>query len=288
MHLTDCFMELMAYVVYFQRTSQKRQPPFEQVKADVTRLLSQSEALSRKGEISREEFDTARFAVCAWVGRGAPRALAVVLPAWGILVLGAATIPLDEIAAPETLVNTLTPSGLAAFSDGWARAVLVGCAVLAGVVVVAVPRRHAWTAVALVVAGLVLDPNVVVGALHDVGVTVVAEFVPDESNRARSRGHDAIHRIVILPREIDGERQGMREVILPYPHVRAVLVRNTIHKEALIRRGARCHPGERQTERNSLHDNLGSNGPHSARERTRTGCGVLSGCLHTRGQLVIV
>jgi type VI secretion system protein ImpK len=67
MHLTDCFMELMAYVVYFQRTSQKRQPPFEQVKADVTRLLSQSEALSRKGEISREEFDTARFAVCAWV-----------------------------------------------------------------------------------------------------------------------------------------------------------------------------------------------------------------------------
>jgi type VI secretion system protein ImpK len=67
MHLTDCFMELMAYVVYFQRTSQKRQPPFEQVKADVTRLLSQSEALSRKGETSREEFDTARFAVCAWV-----------------------------------------------------------------------------------------------------------------------------------------------------------------------------------------------------------------------------
>ena len=67
MHLTDCFMELMAYVVYFQRTSQKRQPPFEQVKADVTRLLSQSEALSRKGEVSREEFDTARFAVCAWV-----------------------------------------------------------------------------------------------------------------------------------------------------------------------------------------------------------------------------
>jgi type VI secretion system protein ImpK len=60
-------MELMAYVVYFQRTSQKRQPPFEQVKADVTRLLSQSDALSRKGEISREEFDTARFAVCAWV-----------------------------------------------------------------------------------------------------------------------------------------------------------------------------------------------------------------------------
>lgn len=67
MHLTDCFMELMAYVVYFQRTVQKRQPLFEQVKADVTRLLSQSEALSRRGGVSADEFDTARFAVCAWV-----------------------------------------------------------------------------------------------------------------------------------------------------------------------------------------------------------------------------
>jgi hypothetical protein len=94
------------------------------------------------------------IALCAWVGRGAPRSLAVVLPLWALLVLGAAFIPLDEIAAPETLVNTLTPAGLAAFSEGWARAVLVGCAVLAGVVVALVPRRFAWTAVAVVAAGL--------------------------------------------------------------------------------------------------------------------------------------
>jgi hypothetical protein len=94
------------------------------------------------------------IALCAWAGRGAPRALAVVLPAWALLVAGAALIPLDEIAAPETLVNTFTPSGLAAFSEGWARALLVGGAVLAGALVVAVPRRYAWTAVAVVAVGL--------------------------------------------------------------------------------------------------------------------------------------
>lgn len=67
MHLTDCFMELLAYVVYFRRTAARKQPPYEQVKADVTRLLGESEALARKGGISAEEYDAARFAVCAWV-----------------------------------------------------------------------------------------------------------------------------------------------------------------------------------------------------------------------------
>ncbi len=60
-------MELMAYVVYFQRTVSKNQPPFEQVKADVARLLSKSEEVVRKGAATREDYDEARFAVCAWV-----------------------------------------------------------------------------------------------------------------------------------------------------------------------------------------------------------------------------
>ncbi|MCL5966156.1 MAG: DotU family type IV/VI secretion system protein [Deltaproteobacteria bacterium] len=67
MHLTDCFMELVAYVAYFQRTAAARQPPFEQVKADVQRLLSRSESTARKGGFAPEDFDLARFAVCAWV-----------------------------------------------------------------------------------------------------------------------------------------------------------------------------------------------------------------------------
>lgn len=67
MHLTDCFMELVAYVAYFRKTVSTKQPPFEQVKADVTRLLTQSENCLRKGLYPQDDFDQARFAVCAWV-----------------------------------------------------------------------------------------------------------------------------------------------------------------------------------------------------------------------------
>jgi type VI secretion system protein ImpK len=67
MHLTDCFMDLVAYVSYFLKTAPERQPPFSQVKADIHRLLGQSEECIRKGSFSREDYDQARFAVCAWV-----------------------------------------------------------------------------------------------------------------------------------------------------------------------------------------------------------------------------
>ena len=67
MHLTDCFMELVAYVVYFRKTASIKQPQYEQVKADVMRLLSQSEQCVEKGNFTREDYDPARFAICAWV-----------------------------------------------------------------------------------------------------------------------------------------------------------------------------------------------------------------------------
>jgi type VI secretion system protein ImpK len=67
MHLTDCFMELVAYVAYFLKTAAMKQLPFEQVKADVLRLLTQSETYLKKGLVSQEDYDPARFAICAWV-----------------------------------------------------------------------------------------------------------------------------------------------------------------------------------------------------------------------------
>ena len=67
MHLTDCFMELVAYVVYFQRTVSRKQPPYDQVRADILRLLTQSEDFVKKGLYPREDHDQARFMVCAWV-----------------------------------------------------------------------------------------------------------------------------------------------------------------------------------------------------------------------------
>lgn len=67
MHLTDCFIDLVAYVTYFLKTVAMKQPPYEQVKADVLRLLTQSETSLKKGLVSQEDYDLARFAICAWV-----------------------------------------------------------------------------------------------------------------------------------------------------------------------------------------------------------------------------
>ncbi len=67
MHLSDCFMPLIAYTSYFLRTASQRPPSYEQVKADIQRLLGQSENGVKKGLFSQEDYDSARFAVCAWV-----------------------------------------------------------------------------------------------------------------------------------------------------------------------------------------------------------------------------
>jgi type VI secretion system protein ImpK len=67
MHLTDCFIDLVAYVAYFLKTAAAQNPPYEQVKSDVLRLLTQSESFLKKGLVPSEDYDLARFAVCAWV-----------------------------------------------------------------------------------------------------------------------------------------------------------------------------------------------------------------------------
>jgi type VI secretion system protein ImpK len=66
MHLTDCFIELIAYVSYFQKNVAARQPSYDQVKADIQRLLTGSEACVKKGLFPQDEYDQARFMVCAW------------------------------------------------------------------------------------------------------------------------------------------------------------------------------------------------------------------------------
>jgi type VI secretion system protein ImpK len=60
-------MPLVAYVAFFQQKSATRQPPFDQVRGDIQRLLSESEMLVKKGAFSQEDYDQARFMVCAWV-----------------------------------------------------------------------------------------------------------------------------------------------------------------------------------------------------------------------------
>jgi hypothetical protein len=85
------------------------------------------------------------IALCAWIARGAPRALRVVVAVWLLIVAGAALVPIAQLARPETLPNTPTPAGLVGLgSEGAARGALVVGALLAGALVVALPRRLAW------------------------------------------------------------------------------------------------------------------------------------------------
>lgn len=67
MHLTDYFVELITYVVYFQRTVAKKQPNYEKVKADILRLLTKSEDCLKNELFTREDYDHARFVICAWI-----------------------------------------------------------------------------------------------------------------------------------------------------------------------------------------------------------------------------
>jgi type VI secretion system protein ImpK len=67
MRLSDCFIGVVAYVVYFLKSVGKKHPPYEQVKADILRLLSESEACFKEGHFPQDDYDLARFAVCAWV-----------------------------------------------------------------------------------------------------------------------------------------------------------------------------------------------------------------------------
>ena len=67
MRLTECFMEIFVYIVYFKKSVAKLQPPLEQVRTDISGLMQKSEAKSKAGNFSQEDYDLARFAVCAWV-----------------------------------------------------------------------------------------------------------------------------------------------------------------------------------------------------------------------------
>lgn len=67
MRLIDCFIELVAYVAYFSKAAADKQPPYDQVRADMERLVAVSKSRSSQGSFSAEDYDMARFAMFAWV-----------------------------------------------------------------------------------------------------------------------------------------------------------------------------------------------------------------------------
>jgi type VI secretion system protein ImpK len=60
-------MELMAYVTYLNKSVAVKQPSYDLVKADITRLMSDIEMRIGQAHITGDDFDLARFAVVAWV-----------------------------------------------------------------------------------------------------------------------------------------------------------------------------------------------------------------------------
>jgi hypothetical protein len=97
------------------------------------------------------------IALCTWIARGAPAERRVVVPAWGVLVLLAAVVPLEQLVAPGSIVNTLTPAPLSALGSETARrTALVLAAVAAGALAVFLPRRLAWIGAVVVGSGLAL------------------------------------------------------------------------------------------------------------------------------------
>ncbi|MBJ6750694.1 DotU family type IV/VI secretion system protein [Geomonas anaerohicana] len=67
MRLIDCFMPLLAHVVDFRNALPQCTADYVQVKGEIWQLLAQSEALSQEGGCDQDQFDQARFMVCAWV-----------------------------------------------------------------------------------------------------------------------------------------------------------------------------------------------------------------------------
>ena len=67
MRLTECFINIIAYVGYFLKTVAARQPSFDEVRADIRRLIAQSERYLEDVTVSREDYDLARFAIFAWI-----------------------------------------------------------------------------------------------------------------------------------------------------------------------------------------------------------------------------
>jgi len=65
--MTDCFAELIAYVAYFLKARDKENTSFDQFKSETLRLLAKSDDFVKTGQVQADEFDQARFAVCAWI-----------------------------------------------------------------------------------------------------------------------------------------------------------------------------------------------------------------------------
>lgn len=67
MHLIDSFIPVISYVVGFKSAPEGAGPDYRQVSGEIRGLMEQSQVESEAGGIAPDDFDQARFMVCAWI-----------------------------------------------------------------------------------------------------------------------------------------------------------------------------------------------------------------------------
>ncbi len=67
MQLLDCFTELIAYTSYLLQSVTSARTSYEQVKTDISALITSGENTFHNSRLPQEDFDLARFAVFAWI-----------------------------------------------------------------------------------------------------------------------------------------------------------------------------------------------------------------------------
>ncbi|MBN2254537.1 MAG: DotU family type IV/VI secretion system protein [Deltaproteobacteria bacterium] len=67
MRLIDCFIEIIAYTADFLKTAVEENPDASAVEQDYAILFKRSEDKMKEGKFECEAWDSARFALCAWI-----------------------------------------------------------------------------------------------------------------------------------------------------------------------------------------------------------------------------
>jgi len=72
MVLTDYFIKVIAYVVYFSKSVSQKQPPFEKVSTDIRQMIDESrikfeESLKKRSNTNEDDYKLALYAICSWI-----------------------------------------------------------------------------------------------------------------------------------------------------------------------------------------------------------------------------
>ncbi len=67
MRLLDCFSGPVSYVAYSMSRLSESHPPFDVFRREIELLLENAQRLAKEAGFAEPDFDSAKFAVCAWV-----------------------------------------------------------------------------------------------------------------------------------------------------------------------------------------------------------------------------